>query len=148
MPFSSTKATTTVSERRTNGDSGMFKSLSLYRMAVRFRLSGLFDECGEQSFGKRIFLKSTLGVPLYTDHELSINVFNCFNNSVRRRRNGPEVRADLCNGLVMKTIHLDRLCPRQSRQNAVGAHSYRMPRRLLRFAMVVVKYRLGNDRWN
>ena len=48
----------------------------------------------------------------------------------------------------MKTIHLDRLRPGQPSQNAVGAHSHRMPRRLLRFTMVVVKHRRGNDRWN
>src|SRR6187431_1505726 len=124
------------------------KSLSLYPMPVRFRLSGLLDECGEQSFGERIFLKSTLGMPLYTDHEFSVNVFNCFNNPIRSSRYRPEIRARICNGLVMKAIHLDRLCPGQPSQNAAGAHSHRMPRRLLRFAMIVVKHRRGNDRWN
>ena len=137
----------TISTRRINGDSGMLK--------IPFRLPdacySIFDfcglDCGEQSFGKRIFMKSpTLGMPLYTDHEFSVNVFNCFDNPIRRLRYPPEVRAKICNGLVMKTIHLKRLCPGQPSQNAVGAHSHRMPRRLLRFTMVVVKDWRGNDR--
>src|SRR4026208_1697652 len=114
-------------------------------MRTGFRLLRLPDKRRKQRPVEHVILKSTLRMPLDTHDKSPGRVFNRFDNAIGRCRYSLKVCSPPANRLMMKAVHLDGVCAGKPPEEAVPVQMNDVPGRLLRFPMVVVEYRRGDN---
>jgi hypothetical protein len=84
-------------------------------------------------------MEAPFRMPLDADNKSSGRIFNRLDHTVRRRRDNPQVPAGLGHGLMVETVHFDRLRACKARQQTILYQSDCVARRLFGLAAIVMK---------
>src|SRR5262245_8827379 len=83
-------------------------------------------------------------MPLHPHYESPINILNRFDHTVGSSGNGPKVRSNAPDGLVMKAVYFNNFRTCQPCEYAALTEANGVPRRFSGLSMVVVEQRGGD----